>query len=65
MSRNETEPTGERGVLNSTARVAACDGQIGQAAYSASKGGVVGMTQPIARDRAGSKNSTVASCGTK
>jgi NAD(P)-dependent dehydrogenase (short-subunit alcohol dehydrogenase family) len=50
MSRNEPEPTGERGVLISTASVAAYDGQMGQAAYSASKGGVVGMTLPIARD---------------
>ena len=53
MSRNEPEPTGERGVLISTASVAAYDGQIGQAAYSASKGGVVGMTLPIARDLMG------------
>jgi NAD(P)-dependent dehydrogenase (short-subunit alcohol dehydrogenase family) len=52
MSKNEPEPTGERGVLISTASVAAYDGQIGQAAYSASKGGVVGMTLPIARDLA-------------
>ena len=50
MSRNEPEATGERGCLISTASVAAYDGQIGQAAYSASKGGVVGMTLPIARD---------------
>ena len=50
MSNNEPEPTGERGVLINTASVAAYDGQIGQAAYSASKGGVVGMTLPIARD---------------
>jgi NAD(P)-dependent dehydrogenase (short-subunit alcohol dehydrogenase family) len=50
MSENEAEPTGERGVLINTASVAAYDGQIGQAAYSASKGGVVGMTLPIARD---------------
>jgi NAD(P)-dependent dehydrogenase (short-subunit alcohol dehydrogenase family) len=50
MGRNEPEPTGERGVLISTASVAAYDGQIGQAAYSASKGGIVGMTLPIARD---------------
>ena len=49
---NEPEPTGERGVLISTASVAAYDGQIGQAAYSASKGGIVGMTLPIARDLA-------------
>jgi NAD(P)-dependent dehydrogenase (short-subunit alcohol dehydrogenase family) len=48
-----TEPVdGERGVIVSTASVAAFDGQIGQAAYSASKGGVVGMTLPIARELA-------------
>ena len=52
MSLNEPEPTMERGVLINTASVAAYDGQIGQAAYSASKGGVVGMTLPIARDLA-------------
>ncbi|MDR1969274.1 MAG: 3-hydroxyacyl-CoA dehydrogenase [Burkholderiaceae bacterium] len=52
MCKNEPEPTGERGVLINTASVAAYDGQIGQAAYSASKGGVVGMTLPIARDLA-------------
>ncbi|WP_340268689.1 SDR family NAD(P)-dependent oxidoreductase [Sphingobium mellinum] len=46
---------GERGVIVNTASVAAYDGQIGQAAYSASKGGVVGMTLPIARDLAGYK----------
>lgn len=47
----KTEPVGEeRGVIINTASVAAFDGQIGQAAYSASKGGVVGMTLPIARD---------------
>jgi NAD(P)-dependent dehydrogenase (short-subunit alcohol dehydrogenase family) len=47
----KTEPVGEeRGVIVNTASVAAFDGQIGQAAYSASKGGVVGMTLPIARD---------------
>jgi NAD(P)-dependent dehydrogenase (short-subunit alcohol dehydrogenase family) len=62
MARNEPEPTGERGVLVSTASVAAYDGQIGQAAYSASKGGVVGMTLPIARDlaRSGIRNMTIA-----
>jgi NAD(P)-dependent dehydrogenase (short-subunit alcohol dehydrogenase family) len=49
----ETEPVdGERGVIVNTASAAAFDGQIGQAAYSASKGGVVGMTLPIARDLA-------------
>ena len=52
MCSNPPEPTGERGVLISTASVAAYDGQIGQAAYAASKGGVVGMTLPIARDLA-------------
>ena len=52
MAQNEPESTGERGVLISTASVAAYDGQIGQAAYSASKGGVVGMTLPMARDLA-------------
>jgi NAD(P)-dependent dehydrogenase (short-subunit alcohol dehydrogenase family) len=62
MSRNDPEPTGERGVLISTASVAAYDGQIGQAAYAASKGGVVGMTLPIARDlaRSGIRNMTIA-----
>ncbi|MEZ7848086.1 MAG: 3-hydroxyacyl-CoA dehydrogenase [Polaromonas sp.] len=62
MSQNEPESTGERGVIISTASVAAYDGQIGQAAYSASKGGVVGMTLPIARDlaRNGIRNMTIA-----
>ena len=62
MSKNEPEPTGERGVLISTASVAAYDGQMGQAAYSASKGGVVGMTLPTARDlaRNGIRNMTIA-----
>jgi len=62
MGRNEPEPTGERGVLISTASVAAYDGQIGQAAYSASKGGIVGMTLPIARDlsKVGIRNMTIA-----
>lgn len=46
-------PDGDRGAIVNTASVAAEDGQIGQAAYSASKGGVVGMTLPIARDLAG------------
>jgi NAD(P)-dependent dehydrogenase (short-subunit alcohol dehydrogenase family) len=52
MVNNEPNDEGERGVLVNTASVAAFDGQIGQAAYSASKGGVVGMTLPIARDLA-------------
>ena len=62
MCKNEPETTGERGVMISTASVAAYDGQIGQAAYSASKGGVVGMTLPIARDlaRDGIRNMTIA-----
>jgi NAD(P)-dependent dehydrogenase (short-subunit alcohol dehydrogenase family) len=62
MCRNAPEPTGERGVMISTASVAAYDGQIGQAAYSASKGGIVGMTLPIARDlaRNGIRNMTIA-----
>jgi 3-hydroxyacyl-CoA dehydrogenase / 3-hydroxy-2-methylbutyryl-CoA dehydrogenase len=50
MSTNERNDEGERGVVVNTASVAAFDGQVGQAAYSASKGGVVGMTLPIARD---------------
>jgi NAD(P)-dependent dehydrogenase (short-subunit alcohol dehydrogenase family) len=50
MVKNTPNADGERGVLINTASVAAFDGQIGQAAYSASKGGVVGMTLPIARD---------------
>jgi NAD(P)-dependent dehydrogenase (short-subunit alcohol dehydrogenase family) len=52
MLKNAPNETGERGVLVNTASVAAFEGQIGQAAYSASKGGVVGMTLPIARDLA-------------
>ncbi len=52
MCKNEPEPTKERGVLINTASVAAFDGQIGQAAYAASKGGIAGMTLPIARDLA-------------
>src|SRR5215212_8974870 len=50
MSQAEPMDDGERGVIINTASVAAFEGQIGQAAYSASKGGVVGMTLPIARD---------------
>ena len=50
MARNDPNAGGERGVIINTASVAAFDGQIGQAAYSASKGGIVGMTLPIARD---------------
>ncbi len=50
MVNNQPNAEGERGVIINTASVAAYDGQIGQAAYSASKGGIVGMTLPIARD---------------
>ncbi|MGA1031155.1 MAG: SDR family NAD(P)-dependent oxidoreductase [Ilumatobacteraceae bacterium] len=52
MSRNEPLEHGERGAIVNIASVAAFDGQIGQASYSASKGGVVGMTLPVARDLA-------------
>jgi 3-hydroxyacyl-CoA dehydrogenase/3-hydroxy-2-methylbutyryl-CoA dehydrogenase len=52
MAKNAPNDDGERGVIINTASIAAYDGQIGQAAYSASKGGVVGMTLPIARDLA-------------
>ncbi|MBI5928388.1 MAG: 3-hydroxyacyl-CoA dehydrogenase [Chloroflexi bacterium] len=62
MMENEPNAAGERGVIINTASVAAFDGQIGQAAYSASKGGVVGMTLPIAREyaRAGIRVCTIA-----
>ena len=52
MNKNEPNEGGERGVIINTASVAAYDGQIGQAAYSASKGGIVGMTLPMARELA-------------
>jgi len=52
MAENEPNEHGERGVIINTASVAAFEGQIGQAAYSASKGGIVGMTLPVARDLA-------------
>ena len=52
MAKNQPTADGERGVIVNTASVAAFEGQIGQAAYSASKGGVVGMTLPIARELA-------------
>ena len=62
MNQNEPLAHNERGVIVNTASVAAFEGQIGQAAYSASKGGVVGMTLPIARDlsRAGIRVMTIA-----
>ncbi|MHB1809391.1 MAG: SDR family NAD(P)-dependent oxidoreductase [Solirubrobacteraceae bacterium] len=53
MSANEPYEDGERGVCVATASIAAFDGQVGQVAYSASKGGVVGMTLPVARELAG------------
>jgi NAD(P)-dependent dehydrogenase (short-subunit alcohol dehydrogenase family) len=62
ISRNEPTESGERGAIVSMASVAAFDGQIGQAAYSSSKGGVVGMTLPVARDlaAAGIRVNTIA-----
>ena len=62
MENNEPEPSGERGVIVNTASVAAFEGQIGQVAYSASKGAVVGMTLPVARElaRIGVRVMTVA-----
>jgi NAD(P)-dependent dehydrogenase (short-subunit alcohol dehydrogenase family) len=62
MSRTEPLESGERGAIVNLASVAAFEGQIGQAAYSASKGGVVGMTLPVARDLAaiGVRVNTVA-----
>ena len=62
MAQGEPNAAGERGVIINTASVAAFEGQIGQAAYSASKGGVVGMTLPIARDlaRNGIRVATIA-----
>jgi NAD(P)-dependent dehydrogenase (short-subunit alcohol dehydrogenase family) len=62
MGRNEPDADGQRGAIVNMASVAAFDGQIGQASYSASKGGVVGMTLPIARDlsAAGIRVNTIA-----
>ncbi len=62
MANTEPNDAGERGVIVSTASVAAFEGQIGQAAYSASKGGIVGMTLPIAREfaRIGIRVMTIA-----
>ena len=62
MSKNEPNEHGERGSICNMASVAAFDGQIGQASYSASKGGVVGMTLPVARDlsAAGVRVNTIA-----
>lgn len=62
MAQNEPNENQERGVIINTASVAAFEGQVGQAAYSASKGAIVGMTLPIARDLAGIgvRNVTIA-----
>ena len=62
MVNNEPTSSGERGVIVNTASIAAFDGQIGQTAYSASKGGIVGMTLPLARDlaAAGIRVNTIA-----
>jgi len=62
MSEDHSDAEGERGVIINTASVAAFDGQIGQAAYSASKGGIVGITLPIAREfaRIGIRVMTIA-----
>jgi NAD(P)-dependent dehydrogenase (short-subunit alcohol dehydrogenase family) len=62
MAKNAPAPDGARGVIINTASVAAFDGQKGQAAYSASKGGIVGMTLPMARDlgREGIRVMTIA-----
>jgi NAD(P)-dependent dehydrogenase (short-subunit alcohol dehydrogenase family) len=62
MQHNDAGEDGERGVIINTASVAAYEGQIGQAAYSASKGGVVGMTLPMARElaRFGIRVNTIA-----
>ena len=62
MIKNEANNGGERGVIVNTASVAAFEGQIGQAAYSASKGAIVAMTLPIARElaRYGIRVNTVA-----
>jgi NAD(P)-dependent dehydrogenase (short-subunit alcohol dehydrogenase family) len=62
MNGNEPNAEGERGVIINTASISAFEGQIGQAAYGASKGGVVGMTLPIARElcRSGIRVNTIA-----
>jgi NAD(P)-dependent dehydrogenase (short-subunit alcohol dehydrogenase family) len=58
MSANAPSADGERGVIVNTASVAAFDGQVGQAAYAASKGGVVAMTLPVARELAASASAS-------
>lgn len=65
MGENQPNEDGQRGVIVNTASVAAFEGQMGQAAYSASKGAIVGMTLPIARDLASQvmNNHLRACCG--
>lgn len=62
MATNKPDKDGQRGAIINTASVAAFEGQMGQAAYSASKGAIVGMTLPIARDlaRYGIRVNTIA-----
>jgi NAD(P)-dependent dehydrogenase (short-subunit alcohol dehydrogenase family) len=62
ISQTEPLPDGQRGVIINTASIAAFDGQIGQLAYSASKGAIVGLTLPVARDlsSAGIRCNTIA-----
>ncbi len=62
IARGEAQPSGERGVIINTASIAAFEGQLGQASYAASKGGIVSMTLPIARElaRAGIRVMTIA-----
>ena len=62
MATNKPDDDGQRGAIINTASVAAFEGQMGQAAYSASKGAIVGMTLPIARDlaRYGIRVNTIA-----
>ena len=62
MSKNEPDEKTERGVIVNTASIAAFDGQMGQVAYSATKGGIVGMTLPMARDlsKSGIRVNTIA-----
>ena len=61
MSRVDLDADGERGAILNTASVAAFDGQIGQVAYSASKGGIVGLTLPLARTSPSSASASTRS----
>ena len=62
MTLRSPTPDGDRGAIVNTSSVAAEDGQIGQAAYSSSKGGVVGLTLPVARDLARRASGSTPSC---